>query len=258
MCLIIFAYQCQAKLPLVLAANRDEFFARATAPAHFWDDAPQVLAGRDLEQGGTWMGINRQGRFAAITNFRDPDKSHPAPRSRGELTRAFLTQDIDAEAYLLALAEQRHAYGGFNLLIGDAEQLWFLSNSGMAANDAPRRLEPGLYGLSNAALDSPWPKVVLGKERMQQRLQHAPDHDTLAEVVADREPAASAELQSLNLDGEMDQLLSAQFIVAGSYGTRCTTTLWFTDRGEAHFRERSFDDQSRVTGTVEEQLDVSA
>ncbi|MEH6515495.1 MAG: NRDE family protein [Halioglobus sp.] len=254
MCLIIFAHHYHPGAPLVLAANRDEFFARPTATANFWPEHPNLLAGRDLEQGGAWMGITRGGRFAAITNFRDPAATVSAPRTRGELTLDYLIGNESAQQYLLAVAARQEEYAGFNLLLGDRQQLWFLSNSGEAREAAPKLLPPGLYGLSNAALDTPWPKVVLGKKKLQDCLVSPPTHTTLAAVVGDQHPASPQDLAGQGLDGEMDQLLSAQFIQAGHYGTRCTTTLWLTEEGHADFCERSYNPEGELTSIVEQQF----
>jgi uncharacterized protein with NRDE domain len=249
MCLLIFAFQADPRYPLVLAANRDEFYARATAPADFWPEYPHLLAGRDLEQGGTWMGITRDGRFAAITNYRDPARTAPAPRSRGELPLDFLLGGQTPERYLQGLQPRAGEYAGFNLLVGNAEQLWYLTNSLPPETRTPQRLLPGLYGLSNARLNTPWPKVELGKQRLAALLHDAiPEHDSLAAVVMDRQLAHLHRLRQQGLDGEMDQLLSAQFITAGSYGTRSCTTLWLDGDGLLQWRETSFNPQGEATG----------
>ena len=154
MCLIVLAWRQHREYPLLLAANRDEFHRRPAAPADFWPQQPALLAGRDLEAGGTWLGISRSGRFAAVTNIRDPDAQGSAPRSRGELTRDFLAGAAPPAAYLDAVAARRGDYLGFNLLLGDSEALWYLHGGG-ASWAAPRRLAPGIHGLSNAALDVP-------------------------------------------------------------------------------------------------------
>ncbi|MFT6288089.1 MAG: hypothetical protein ACJA09_002846 [Alcanivorax sp.] len=255
MCLIIFAHNCLPGIPLVLAANRDEFFARPTAAADFWPGHPNLLAGRDLEQGGTWMGITRDGRFAAITNFRDPGATVGAPRTRGALTIDYLLGKTSAQQYLLAVAARQKEYAGFNLLLGDSQEMWFLSNSGEARSAPPVKLPPGLYGLSNAALNTPWPKVVLGKNKLQDCLTSPPTHLTLAAVVGDQHPASRQKLAGQGLDSEMDQLLSAQFIQAGHYGTRCTTTLWVSEEeGQADFCERSYNHEGELIGIVEQQF----
>ncbi|MEP4486378.1 MAG: NRDE family protein [Halioglobus sp.] len=251
MCLVIFAHQCSPHYPLVVSANRDEFHARPTQASHFWESQPQVLAGRDLEQGGTWMGTTRTGRFAAITNVSDPSRTTPAPLSRGELTLSFLAGESTPEAYLAEIEPRADQYALFNLVVGDQHSLWVFSNA--HGNRAPKALAPGLYGLSNAALDTPWPKVQLGKSMLAGSLDRAAlTHEELAMAVQDRHLAKPEELTSHGLTGEMDQALSAQFITAGVYGTRSTTTLWQTRAGTTHWRELSFNDVGQETGCVEE------
>lgn len=236
---MIFAHRVSPAFPLVVAANRDEFHARPTAASAFWDEYPDVLAGRDLQQGGTWMGITRTGRFAAVTNYRDPDGVLDAPRSRGELPLEFLAGVSAPRAYLEDLAARARDYAGFNLLLGDGHNLWYFSNSDQRP---PRSLPAGIYGLSNAALDTPWPKVVLGKARLGALLETgAVSHEALAAVVADRALADPDSLARLGLNGAMDPLLSAQFIVTDTYGTRSSTTLWIDRDGGVHWRERGFD-----------------
>jgi uncharacterized protein with NRDE domain len=254
MCLLIFAHRTSSQFPLVIAANRDEFHARATAKAHFWPSHPNVLAGQDLEQGGTWMGITRSGRFAAVTNFRDPNRTATAPKSRGELPLNFLTSDQSPEDYLYQLADQGQDYAGFNLLIGTSEEMWYFDNS---QDEDPTCLSPGVYGLSNANLDTPWPKVVKGKQRLQALIgQGQFGHDDLSRVVNDRSLADPA---SLNLasgressENTMERLLSAQFIVTEAYGTRSTTSLWVDHVGNAHWREQSFNSRGELHSTCEE------
>ncbi len=254
MCLVIFAYRSHPDYPLVVAANRDEFHRRDTAPAAFWPDHPELLAGRDLEQGGTWMGVTRSGRFAAITNVRDPAQTAAAPRSRGELPVDYLLADTGPGDWLAELEPRAREYAGFNLLLGDGESLWYASNSAGPAL-VTRDLEPGIYGLSNAQLDTPWPKVTLGKEKLAALMAAPPpDHDGLLQVTADRRLSDPEELHPLGLDQAMDQLLSAQFITGEDlgYGTRSSTTLWLEASGDGHWRELSFDGSGRITGTRQE------
>ncbi|MEP1471232.1 MAG: NRDE family protein [Halieaceae bacterium] len=260
MCLIILAHQCRPGQPLVVAANRDEFFARPTAPARFWQDHPKLLAGQDLELGGTWLGITRNGRFAAITNYRDPARTAPAPRSRGELTLDFLLGADSPQAYLEKIADRADAYAGFNLLLADTDDLWYFSNHGEQTTAGPRALPPGLYGLSNASLDTPWPKVELGKSRLHAFGNDTPDHAALLTVVNDPQLASPEALHGQGLTGEMDQALSAQFIQAGQYGTRCSTTLWVEESGAINWRETSYDESGAVVGAVTEAftLDLQA
>lgn len=257
MCLIILAHQYRQGQPLVVAANRDEFFARPTAPARFWPDHRGVLAGQDLELGGTWLGITRSGRFAAITNCRDPARTLPAPRSRGELTLDFLAGSDSPQIYLQAVAARADSYAGFNLLVADQHSLWYFGNHAGAAATAPRALPPGLYGLSNASLDTPWPKVELGKSRLRELPDQSPDHESLLAVVNDHQLASPEALHRQGLTGEMDQALSAQFIQAGHYGTRCSTTLWIEDGGTISWRETSYDEAGSVAGTVNEVFDLA-
>ncbi|MDX1732896.1 MAG: NRDE family protein [Halioglobus sp.] len=255
MCLVILAHGASARYPLVVAANRDEFHARATAASRFWRDQPGLLAGQDLELGGTWMGVTRAGRFAAVTNFRDPARTSPAPRSRGELPLDFLLGDESPRDYLAAVAGRATEYAGFNLLAGADGELWYLDN---ADRESPQPLPPGIYGLSNARLDTPWPKVVAGTEKLTRLLQHGEvDHDKLAAVVGDRALADPLALQSQRLHGEMDHLLSAQFIVTPGYGTRSTTTLCIDDNGLASWREQSFDSDGNVSAVNEYDFNVA-
>ena len=257
MCLMIFAHQASSRYPLVVAANRDEFHARPTAASDFWTEYPSLLAGRDLEQGGTWMGITRCGRFAAITNYRDPSRTAPAPRSRGELPLKYLTGNQDPRNYLQSVAKHAEEYAGFNLLLGDRDSLWYLTNSTSTNARTPLCLQPGIYGLSNARLDTPWPKVDLGKARLSELLQTAsPSHDALAAVVGDQQLADPAALQMHGLESEMDQLLSAQFIVTGRYGTRSSTTLWTDKHGHARWREWSFNERGEICKVQEKQFNL--
>ena len=238
MCLLIFSHQVSTKIPLLVAANRDEFHARPTAQSEFWSEHPELLAGRDLQQGGTWMGITRSGRFAAVTNYRDPAGVLAAPSSRGNLPLRYLSDAQSPEGFLAHLTQRAGDYAGFNLLVGDRHSLWYYSNSD---NQAPLRLSPGIYGLSNAALDTPWPKVELGKARMLALLDKGEvTHDALAAVVANQQMADQDSLSQQGLNGEMDPILSAQFIVTDAYGTRSSTTLWTEANARIHWREQSF------------------
>ena len=257
MCLLIVAHQSERRYPLVVAANRDEFHARPTAAAQFRPEQPDLLAGRDLEQGGTWMGITRQGRFAALTNYRDPAQTAPAPRSRSELPLNYLCGTQDPASYLHEVARCAAHYAGFNLLVGRPGCLWYFSNSGGPGDNRPQCLAPGIYGLSNARLDTPWPKVVQGKARLAALLrQAAPDHDALAGTVGDRRRAERGALVGLDMHSAMDQLLSAQFIVTAQYGTRSTTTGWIDHRGGVNWRELSFDASGALSGVQEATFDL--
>ena len=254
MCLIVFAWQRHPRYSLILAANRDEFHRRPADGATFWTDHESVLAGRDLEAGGTWLGISQSGRFAAITNVRDPHAGQRrAPRSRGELTVDFLTSRQSPEVYLGDIARRSDAYLGFNLLVGDGNTLCYLHGDGRSAS-SPQRLEPGLYGLSNAALDVPWPKVSLAKDRLANLLagagDGAVDHGDPRHCVADRSLANTDALALHGLEGAMDQRLSAQFIVTPEYGTRCSTTLTLGASAWEFQEQRYGSDGTRVGEAV--------
>ncbi|EED31867.1 hypothetical protein NOR53_3315 [gamma proteobacterium NOR5-3] len=251
MCLIVFAWQQHPALPLLMAANRDEFHARPASGATYWEDSPEVLAGRDLQAGGTWLGVSRSGRIAAITNIRDPaagDRS--ALRSRGELTHNFLAGGASPETYLAEIADRIGDYQGFNLLVGDRQSLWYLHGNA-ADKTPPRALAPGIYALSNAALDVPWPKVRRAREQLHNALQghDAPDHDALRSCLGDRSLADAQALLEQNLDGEMARQLSAQFIVTEHYGTRCCTTLRQHAHGLLEFQEQRFDARGELAGS---------
>lgn len=229
MCVILFSYQPHSTTPLILGANRDEFFARPTAPLHFWDDAPELLAGRDLQAGGTWLGITRSGRFAAITNVREPGVMVENPLSRGELTRDFLLGDVSPKDYLATIEARQQRYCGFNLLVGcfsGTNDLYYLSNRG----DGIQALPEGTYGLSNHLLDSPWPKVADGKEELRSRLQEAgTDHQRIRHILENPELADDHRLPSTGVDYQREKALSAMFITLPDYGTRASTVLTISD-----------------------------
>jgi uncharacterized protein with NRDE domain len=245
MCLIVFAWRPTHAQPLILAANRDEFYARPTLPLAQWEDAPQVYAGRDLEAGGTWLGISAAGRFAALTNIREPGKP-PGRRSRGELVAGFLNNEVTIDEYLREIAVRSAEYGGFNLLVGDRQQLHFLN-----ANDpSPRRLEAGIYGVSNAGLDTPWPKLVKAKAALSEQLDN-PDPEALFGFLADHAPAPEAELPSTGVGLATEQLLSSVFIASPNYGTRASTVLLVSADGSRRLIERSFGPYGGRLGEVD-------
>lgn len=238
MCLILFAYRAVPGHVLVLAANRDEFFARPTEPANYWADAPHVLAGRDLEKGGTWMGVTRDGRWAAVTNYRDGTRPETGSRSRGELVARYLLEGSSAASYAAAMADAGAEYHGFNLLVGDAEGVHYVSNRGAQL----KTLEPGIYGLSNHLLDTPWPKVARGKRAMETLLCGNPEDPTepLLALLADRRPAADDALPETGVSRDWEKLLSSAFIRAPGYGTRASSVLLIEHGGGASLRECSF------------------
>ena len=233
MCLILVAWQTHPDYPLVVAANRDEFHARPTAALAHWPDVPQVVAGRDLEAGGTWLGITEAGRFAAVTNVREPGKPR-GQASRGGLTADFLRGDTSPGDY--ATAMDGSAYSGFNLLLADRNQLWYRSNRDGAA----RALPPGIYGVSNHLLDTPWPKLATAKARFGEALAALPNADALFGILTDREIVPDEHLPATGVSLEWERLLSAIFVQSPSYGTRASTVLLRHADGSAHIEERSF------------------
>lgn len=235
MCTLLFAWQVDPARPLIVAANRDEFHGRPTAPAQRWADAPRVFAGRDLLAGGTWLGVGPGSRFAALTNVREPGVAVPAEaRSRGELVAEFLRGDEAPGDYLARLDPAQ--YAGFNLVVADARALWYLSNRSGPA----RALGPGVYGISNAALDTPWPKVVRGRERLAALVAAgAATTEALLDLLADRAPAADAELPDTGVGLALERMLSPLCIVGPDHGTRSSTALIILRDGTVEFRERS-------------------
>jgi uncharacterized protein with NRDE domain len=236
MCLILVAWRVHPDYPFVVAANRDEFFARPTAPAAFWKDAPQVLAGRDLEAGGTWMGVTRSGRFAALTNFRDPAQNRSGAPSRGGLVADFLVLDESPQEYLEHIAPRSHECNGFNLLVGDGDTLWWSSNMGGEA----RALAPGVYGISNHLLDTPWPKVGAGKTALTQALDGLPDDQTLFELLQDDGIHPDEQLPQTGVPLDWERLLSSAFIKSPDYGTRSSTLLCLGRNGWISFDEQTW------------------
>lgn len=240
MCLIVFAWQVHGDYPLIVAANRDEFFDRPTAACDYWTEAPAVLAGRDLEAGGSWLGIVRDGRFAALTNFREGGKQRPQAPSRGPLVADYLTQSMDAEAYLASVAQRAAAYNGFNLLVGDRDRLGYFGNRGDPEQTTPQWLAPGIYGLSNHRLDTPWPKLVSAKAAFTRALEGEPDRAALFELLADREIVADPVLPATGVPHAWERILSAVFVASKDYGTRCSTVLLRHRSGGIWLNERRF------------------
>lgn len=240
MCLIALAWKADPARPLVLIANRDEFHDRAAAPLAFWADHPDLCAGRDLREGGTWLGVHRRGRVAAVTNVREAGDQRPRPRSRGALTTAFLLGSQSAAGYARALAADADDYGGFNLLLWDGAELVYASNRPRATTAL---VAPGLHGLSNARLDTPWPKLVQARARLGRWMAQpsASPAEPLFEAMADRQPPADAELPDTGVGLEIERLLSPAFIYRPGYGTRCTTWLQIEGDGGVTMRERRYD-----------------
>jgi len=238
-CLILVALDAHERYPFILAANRDEFHHRPTAPADRWNDAPDVFGGRDLEKGGTWLALSQRGALAAVTNYRDPSRKIEAPESRGLLVSNFVREADSARAFVAAALARGNDYDGFNLLAADASGVWYGSNRGGAA----QRLGPGLHGLSNHLLDTPWPKVRRAKAALGPVLQldGAALETALLALLADDARAPDAELPATGVSLDWERQLSPVFIRMDGYGTRASTVVLIDDRGEARFVERSFD-----------------
>lgn len=238
MCLLFFAYDCHPSYRLVLAANRDEYYCRPTEKANFWKSHPWVLAGRDLEMLGTWMGITRSGRFAALTNFRDPASKIMGPKSRGMLVNNFLCLNESPERYMLEVANTRTLYNPFNLLVGDSSKLLYFNKQFSNA----LALEPGLYGLSNHFLDTPWPKVQKSKQALANYIKNKMviEPQCLFEILTDAELAQDHELPKTGISLEFERFLSSIYIQGPDYGTRSSTVLLIDRNHHVVFREKSY------------------
>lgn len=256
MCLIVLGWQVSATQPLVVAANRDEWRERPTARLHWWAHEPAridseysqplqreyspgdgragILAGRDLKDGGTWMGVTASGRFAALTNVRDPRNVKPGAPSRGALVREFLEVDASPCDYAQALAERMADFNGFNLLVGDRDQLWWVSNRG----GAPMALAPGVHGLSNGLLNDPWPKVARAKERLAHALRDKAGDDALWALLADDAAAPDDQLPDTGVGLDWERRLSPALIRGDRYGTRSSALVRMFADGRLRFCER--------------------
>jgi uncharacterized protein with NRDE domain len=256
MCLILFALSAHPDYSLIVAANRDEAYARPSAPAAFWDDEPRICGGRDLEQKGTWLALSRSGRFAAVTNYRQGTPRSPAARSRGDLTRGFLESDTGPESYLGHIAGRSSAYNGFSLIAGDARELWFFSNRGNGVSP----IAPGVHGLSNHLLDEPWPKVRRGVATLEGLLS-APEDELVPALLAqlsERTPAPEDALPSTGIARERERALSASFVAGVDYGTRASTIVLIGRDGSALLREHTYGPLGAPVGETEVRFGVES
>ena len=235
MCLILFSFRQLDHYPLVVVANRDEFYERPTQPAHWWEES-DVLAGRDLQAMGTWLGVSRTGRFAAVTNVREPGVTLETPKSRGDLTRNYLESEDDPFDYLQQLEQSADRYGGFNLLVGDQQGLWFYSNR----QSGIRKIEPGVYGISNGQFDEPWPKLASGKTVLTEQLQDEIDVEQLQNILFSNEVYPDHQLPETGVSMEWERLLSSRFIQSEHYGTRASTVVTFDRDNRIDFTEQNF------------------
>ncbi len=250
MCLLVFALHTHPRLPLIVAGNRDEFHERPTQSARRWADNPDIVGGRDLQAGGTWLAVRRNGRFAAVTNHRDAHRERPGLLSRGHLVTGFLNAEAGLIEYLESI--DRDAYAGFNLLVADRRSAAYLSNRGAGLRELP----PGIYGLSNATLDDPWTKVTRSKSKLAELIA-ADDvgEASLLRMLADRQKASAGEVRTNGLSFAMAHALSAPFIVHREYGTRCSTIVTIDDTGNVRFVERRFGPDGGTLGEARYELE---
>ena len=243
MCLIVFAWQLVPGAPLIAAANRDEYYARPASAASAWPEHPQVFAGRDLQGGGSWMGITQDGpngpRFAAITNIRGPQERRIDAPSRGALVANYLAGKLDAPDYIASIAAGSAAYNGFNLVLGDCDKLIWYSNRGDSDERNGKQLEPGIYGISNGLLDAPWPKVVRTKAQFASLLCQGAPEDAYFEMLADTTRAPDLRLPDTGIAIDLERVLSAVCIETPGYGTRTSTVVKLYADAPAELHERT-------------------
>jgi uncharacterized protein with NRDE domain len=250
MCLIVFAWRVIPGVPVIAAANRDEYYDRPATPAAPWPDHPHVIAGRDLQGGGSWMGVSLEGpngpRFAALTNIRGPLERRTDAPTRGALVADYLTGNLDAPAYLERIAPGAGAYNGFNLVLGDRDGLYWFSNRG---GDDPRNgkaLEPGIYGISNGLLDAPWPKVLRTKAQFASLLCQGAPEEAYFEMLADTTRASDLRLPETGVPIDMERMLSAVCIESDGYGTRTSTVVRLYSEAAPELQERVVQPQGQA------------
>lgn len=249
MCLILISFQQHSDYPFILAANRDEYYKRPTQDAEFWEDAPAILGGRDLKHSGTWLGVDRHGRVAAVTNYREPSEEKTGVISRGLLVSNFLQGDLAAEDYLKSTIEDKHKYDGFNLLLGDQNSLYFFSS----LNQQPLEIRPGFYGISNGEFDCPWPKVIKGKQYLQTETEKNKilDYEKLLALLADTVVPDDEQLPDTGIGLQWERKLAPIFVTAGEYGTRASTVLGISKTGVVNFYERNYDEEGMEKNTLQ-------
>ncbi|MGN7477135.1 NRDE family protein [Solibacillus silvestris] len=239
MCLIAFSYNVHPQYPLVIIANRDEFYDRPTAAAHFWEDEPSILAGRDLRQHGSWLGVSKSGRFAAITNFRDPPLPVTGLLSRGEIVQQFLISNESAEQFIASLREKKALYGGFNVLLYDGQEMQHYNN----IFDEHNNIESGTYSVSNATINTSWPKTDLAKNMLEETSKNGKlEARDLISLLANEEIAQDEVLPDTGVGIHLERALSAQFVKLPNYGTRCSTAIAYHKNGQIDFLERTYED----------------
>jgi uncharacterized protein with NRDE domain len=250
MCLIVFAWRVIPGVPVIAAANRDEYYDRPATPAGPWPEHPNMIAGRDLQGGGSWMGVTVDGpngpKFAALTNIRAPQERRLDAPTRGALVAEFLQGDMSAPEYLERIAPGAAQYNGFNLVLGDRDALYWYSNRG---GDDPRNgkpLEPGIYGISNGLLDAPWPKVLRTKAQFASLLCQGAPEDAYFEMLADTTRAPDLRLPETGVPLDMERVLSAVCIDSPGYGTRTSTVVKLYSNAPPELQERILQPQGQV------------
>lgn len=238
MCLILLSYRMHKKYPFILAANRDEFYERPSASVSLWNDAPDVIAGKDLQSGGTWLGITKKGRIAAVTNYREAGSFRGNAPSRGWLVRDFLCGQENPKGYIKKIEKEKDRYNGFSLILGDTSQMFYFSNRSSAME-----LAPGLYGLSNRQLDTPWPKTLRGKNALGLLLSKTenPLPEDIFNILSDRSKPDDSELPDTGVGPEWERILSSIFIKSPVYGTRSSSVIMIDRRNHVMFIDRVFD-----------------
>lgn len=254
MCIILLALESHPMYRLVFAANRDEFYDRPSEQARFWPDAPGILAGRDMREGGTWTGITRSGRISALTNYRDPAAHRPDAPSRGRLVHRFLLGSRDPSDYLVSVLKEGDEYNGLNLLAGDLSGIYWASNR----SGEVRKLEPGIYGLSNGLLNTPWPKVLRGKAMVGSVLSspEGPSVQSLLTLLADRTFPPDAELPDTGMGIEWERILSPVFVESPTYGTRSSTVILVDRENRITFFERTHGRTPKTPSDIQEEFVV--
>jgi len=253
MCLVFFSVKQHPDYPLIVVANRDEFYNRSTKSAGYWPASPQVLGGLDLQANGTWLGITTEGKIGWLTNFRDPKNISPQATSRGLLVSDYLTSSQKALKYLKMIERKENTYNPFNLIVGTIEELYYFSNY----KKGIEKIAPGLYGLSNAFLDTPWPKVKLGKEKLSAILKKEKfDTEELFELLSDNSSPPDYQLPDTGIGLELERALSSMFVKTQNYGTRCSTIIMADNNNRIFFSERVYDPQSTdfITNTFEQEV----
>jgi len=238
MCLILFAYKQHPTYKLIIAANRDEFYERPTASLDWWEEYPNMLAGRDLKRGGAWFGISKEGKFAAVSNYREFPRTKKYTSSRGSLVKNYLVNDTTAKDYIELLRSESSQYEGFNLLFGNQEEIHYYSNKGAESAN----LDVGIYGLSNHLLNTPWPKVEKGKQMLKEAIENNAEisANSLINILNDTLIASDDELPDTGIGIEYERVLSPIFIKTEIYGTRSSSILLIDYDGHVTFKEYSF------------------